>query len=118
MEITGSLSCTVLQSKACLQDKRQRTGRESMLRALPPNEQELPEHPQAAHGDEDAPDGHSLAEAHHHSGLGQPLAQLAQQPVKALLAGVAVDLVRVSNAETLLGSQLFEGFHSAFPIIS
>ena len=86
-------------------------------RNLPSDERELAHDAEAPHGAQEAADGHPFAETHHHSGLGKPLPELAQESVKALLPSVAVDFVWVGDAEAFLGGQLFESIHSALPII-
>lgn len=86
-------------------------------RDLPSDEWELAHHAKAPHGAQEASDGHAFTEADHHSGLGKPLSELAQESVKALLPSIAVDFVWMGDAEAFLGSQLFESIHSALPII-
>lgn len=83
----------------------------------PADQKELVVHAQAPHGHEEAAYGHALAEAHYHARFGQALAQLPQEAVKLLLASVAVDLVRVGDAQALLGGQLLEGLHAALAVV-
>ena len=58
----------------------------------PADQKELPHKALPPHGHEDVADGHALAETGHHPGLGQVGAQPLQQPVEAVLPGVAPDL--------------------------
>jgi len=62
----------------------------------PADQHELSDEVFPSHGHQDVSYGHALAETRHHASFGQILAQLDQQTVEALLAGVTPDFIRVT----------------------
>lgn len=73
---------------------------------------------QASHSHQQTSHCHALAEAGHHSSLGQVTCKLFQELVKALLPCIAVDFVRVGDADSFLGRHIFESFHPTFPVVA
>lgn len=73
---------------------------------------------QSPHGHQKTPHSHAFAETHHHTSFGQTFSQLPQKTIKVLLPGVAVNLVRVSDAQAFLSRQFLEGLHATFPVVS
>lgn len=85
---------------------------------IPANEEELPEHPQSPHSHQETSDSHALAEAHHHASFGKAFPQFPQKAIEVLFPSVAVDLVRMSDAQAFLRGQLLERLHATFAIIA
>ncbi|KAF3845606.1 hypothetical protein F7725_008769, partial [Dissostichus mawsoni] len=79
---------------------------------------ELPCDPEPPHGRQEASNRHSFTETHHHPRFGEAFSQLPQQPVELLLPGVTVDLIRVSDAESVLRRQLFKNLHPTLSVVS
>lgn len=84
----------------------------------PSDQQELPHQTLPPHGHQYASDRHALAEAGHHPGLGQVASQLLQQLVKVVLPRVAVDLIRVGDADSILRRHVFECLHSTLAVVT
>ncbi|KAF3845597.1 hypothetical protein F7725_008760, partial [Dissostichus mawsoni] len=74
----------------------------------------LVQQPGGGHGE--ASHRHSFTETHHHPRFGEAFSQLPQQPVELLLPGVTVDLIRVSDAESVLRRQLFKNLHPTLSV--
>lgn len=70
---------------------------------LPAQKQKLSGETQAPHGHQQTSHCHAFAEAGYHPGLGQMASELFQQLVEALLPSIAVDFVRVGDANPFLG---------------
>lgn len=85
---------------------------------LPAQKQEFSRQTQAPHGHQQTSHRHALTEAGHHPGLGQVTPELLQQFIEALLSCVAVDFVRVSDANPFLRWHVFESFHPTFSIVA